>query len=111
MWGRALQHKLISIYFKDEFSRFITKIETASDYVLWICKDTCKALTNMNENLILGAVYILPENSNFFNEEEFMTQENEITSTCSDDKYVILTGDFNAGTAELKDYTQRDDFL
>ena len=65
----------------------------------------------MDENLILGAVYILPENSNFFNEEEFMTLENEITSICSDDKYFILTGDFNACTAELKDYTQRDDFL
>ena len=70
-----------------------------------------KALTHMDENLILGAVYIPPENSNFFNEEEFMTLENEITSICSDNKYVILTGDFNARTAELKDYTQPDDFL
>ena len=40
-----------------------------------------------------------------------MILENEITSFCSDNKYVILTGDFNARTAELNDYTQRDDFL
>ena len=50
----------ISIYFKDEFSRFITKIETASDYVLWISID--KALTHMDENWILDAVYVPPKN-------------------------------------------------
>ena len=45
------------------------------------------------------------------NEEEFMTLENEITFNCSDNKYDILTGDFNTRTAELKGYTQPDYFL
>ena len=81
----------ISIYFKDEFSRFYTP----SDYVSWISID--KALLHLDENLILGSIYIPPESSNFYNDEELMTLENEITSFCSDYKYIILTGDFNVG--------------
>lgn len=45
----------ISIYFKDEFSRFIRKIETPSDYFSWISID--KALLHLDGNLILGSIY------------------------------------------------------
>ena len=55
---------------------------------------------NLNENLILGTVYLPPENSNFSNDEEFLTMENEITSFCSKHKHVMLSGDFNARTSE-----------
>ena len=99
----------ISIYFKDKFSRFISKIDTASDYVSWISID--KSLTQLDENLILGSVYIPPECSLFYNDEEMTTLENEISSFCSENKYVLLTGDFNARTAVLCDYTEPDTFL
>ena len=99
----------ISIYFKDKFSRFISKIDTASDYVSWISID--KSLTQLDENLILGSVYIPPECSLFYNNEEMTTLENEISSFCGENKYVLLTGDFNARTAVLCDYTEPDTFL
>ena len=37
--------------------------------------------------------------------------ESVITSFCSSHKYVLLSGDFNARTAELTDYTECDIFL
>ena len=40
-----------------------------------------------------------------------MLFESEIASFCSTHKYVIITGDFNAQTAEMKNYTENDDFL
>ena len=42
-----------------------------------------------------------------------MTLENEISSFCGENKYVLLhvTGDFNARTAVLCDYTKPDTFL
>ena len=97
------------IYSVWKFELNINKVETASDYVSWISID--KSLMHLDENFIIGSIYIPPESSNFFNDEEFATLENEITSFCSDNKYVILTGDFNARIAELNDYTQRDEFF
>ena len=63
------------------------------------------------ENLLIGATYIPPDNSVFYNEEEVVLLENEITSFSSKYKYIMLTGDFNARTSELRDYTERDEFL
>ena len=61
--------------------------------------------------MILGVVYIPPENSNYYNEDEFLILENEILSFSSENKFVLLSGDFNAKTGQLRDYTERDDFL
>ena len=60
---------------------------------------------------MLGAIYIPPESSNFFNEDEFSLLDDEITSFCSSHKNVILSGDFNARTSSMKDYTECDTFL
>ena len=90
-------------------SKYISKIDTESDYVLWI--ELSKHLFKLDENVILGAVYIPPEGSNFYNEDEFSQLENEITSYCNSHKYVLLSGDQNARTSEIKDYTECDMFL
>ena len=47
----------------------------------------------------------------FFNDDELSEMESEITSFCSSHKYVLLSGDFNARTAELRDFTECDNFL
>ena len=99
----------ISVYSKITFSKYIKLIDTDSDYILWLEID--KNLMNLDENLILGTVYLPPENSNFYNDEEFLTIENEIMSFCSKHKHAMLSGDFNARTSEMRDYTERDDFL
>ena len=99
----------ISVYSKITFSKYIKQIDTDSDYILWLEID--KKLMNLDENLILGTVYLPPENSNFYSDEEFLTMENEIMSFCSKHKHVMLSGDFNARTSEMRDYTERDDFL
>ena len=70
----------ISVYFKENVSKHISKIETESDYVLWI--ELSKELFKLDENIQM---------------------ESEITSFCSSHKYVLLSGDFNASNAELRD--------
>ena len=99
----------ISIYFKEGISKYLKVVETQSDYALWIEIDKC--LMKTDENVILGGVYISPENSNFFNEDEFLVLETEITSFRSNYKYVFLSSDFNARTSQLRDYTEADNFL
>ena len=46
--------------------------------MLWIAIN--KVLTKMDENLVLGVVYIPPESSNYYNEDKFLTLGNEILS-------------------------------
>ena len=64
-----------------------------------------------DENIILGLTYIPPIQSKYYNDEEILNLEREITSVCSKNKYVIITGDLNARTAMLKDYTRVDNFF
>ena len=99
----------ISVYFRDSYAKYIKKIESESDYILWMEID--KSLFHTDESLIFGSVYIPPENSNYYNDDEMFVLENEITSFCSAHKYVCVSGDYNARTSENRDYTENDDFL
>ena len=99
----------ISVYVKENISKYFTVIPSESDYILWFSIN--RSLTNTEENSIFGVVYIPPENSRFLINDELMTLEMEITETCSKHKYVVLTGDFNARLSNLPDYTPRDTFL
>ena len=73
--------------------------------MLWLEID--KNLMNLEENLSL----LTTRNSNFYKDEEFLRMENEIMSFCSKNKHVMLSGDFNARTSEMIDYTEQDNFL
>lgn len=99
----------ISVYFKEKVLKHLKKIDTDSDYILWFELD--KELVQMDEKIIFGTVYIPPERSNFFNDDEMALLESEITSFCSSNKYVFITGDFNSRTSELRDFTENDEFL
>lgn len=70
-----------------------------------------KCLTNTDENVMLGISYVPPFQSKYYNDEEMLNLEREITSFCSNDKYLFITGDLNAKTAKLEDYTRADTFL
>ena len=94
---------------KDKLAKFVSKIETESDYVLWLSLD--KNLLQSDEQCILGVVYIPPENSIFYNDDDMMQYEYEVTSFCSSSPYIMLTGDFNSRTLMQADYIQTDEFL
>ena len=44
----------------------------------------------------------------YYNEDDFATLQVEVMSTCSKNEFVYLTGDFNAQTANLRDFTSSD---
>ena len=49
-----------------------------------------------------------PQRSKYYNENDFATLEEEVVSTCSKNEFVYLTDDFNAQTANLRDFTSSD---
>ena len=99
----------LAVLIKDRFAEFCKHIDTTSDYILWLSLN--KSLTNTEENVIIGVIYVPPTQSRFFNDEELTSLENEITFMCSNYKYVFITGDFNARTSHLNDFTQLDHFV
>lgn len=99
----------ICLLVKDEYSKYIKVVETSSDYIFWA--RISGKFVNLNEDVLLGIMYVPPNQSKYLNEDEFMTLEMEVTSMCSQYSYVILTGDINARTAELRDFTKMDSFL
>ncbi|MES9880523.1 MAG: reverse transcriptase family protein [Sedimenticola sp.] len=99
----------IGIFVKDNISPFIQEIISDSEYVHWLSVN--KDFTSLEENIIIGTVYIPPSNSRFFNDDDFMNLEMEMVSMCSTYKYVFVTGDTNGRTGEIADYTPADNFL
>ncbi|MES9903304.1 MAG: reverse transcriptase family protein, partial [Sedimenticola sp.] len=62
------------------------------------------------KDLVIGAIYIPPLQSRFYQEDEFYSLENDIQAKCNQFKYVMILGDVNGHTATSPDYIDFDDF-
>ena len=99
----------IAVFVKNKFSEYCTYQPSESDYIMWMCID--KRLTDSDENMYLGIVYVPPSQSRFYNDDELSKLENEIMLMCSSNKYVIISGDVNARTRKLTDYVKLDHYF
>ena len=98
----------IIFLFKKQYSKFITKLDSKSEDILWV--KIGKGLLNTNRDTYLATVYISPNRSNIHNNrmyDIFDTLEDEI-SIYSRQGEVIIGGDFNARIGDLKDYIAGD---
>ena len=64
---------------------------------MWLSVD--KSVIGLPDKLMLGTIYIPPENSRFFSQDE-----NSVTDICCNHKYVVISGDANSRTAQLSDF-------
>lgn len=99
----------IGIFVKQTLSPYITLITSDSDYILWVSINKCAFKTD--EDIHLGAVYIPPSDSRFYNQDEVDQFNTEITNSCISNKYVLLMGDFNARTNNRLDFLEEDTFF
>ena len=99
----------IGVLYKSELSSNVTMLETESDYIFWIRLD--KSMFNIDNDLILGILYIPPAQSRFLNEDELFCLETEITSMCAKSPFICITGDMNARTADMCDFIIADNFI
>ena len=93
----------IGIFIRNEISEHVSLIESMSDYATWV--RISKILSNLDQNIIIGVFYVPPQSSKYYNEDDFAQLEQEIMTYCSESEYVFLTGDFNAQTANMRDFT------
>ena len=99
----------IGVFVKESISPYISVIESASDYILWL--KLSKSFLQTDEDFIFGVVYIPPTDSKFNNSDELDLFEVEITSMCISHRNVFLMGDFNARTQNKEDFIDADDFF
>ena len=67
----------IGVYVRNNLSHHVQIIKSESEYVLWLVIH--KSVTGYSENIVLGIVYIPPDNSRFFKEDDFIIFKNEVT--------------------------------
>ena len=99
----------IGIYVRSYLSKYVKLEQNSTEYILWVSVD--KSVTNLPENLLLGSVYVPPENSKFFTQDEFELFEASVANTCCNYKYVVVAGDTNSRTAQLSNFVRSDTFL
>ena len=97
----------IAVIFKENLRDSIKFLDSDSEFVLWF---TIKKGLN-NCDLLVGCVYIPPENSKYSDNEVFDEIENEHMLFKSEQTYSALVGDFNARTSILPDYIVPNDDL
>ena len=94
----------ISIFVKDKLVNKVKIIDSPNKSCMWMKVKVCT--NNQYENLLLEAVYILPENSKYVSNDVFEVLEEEYRYVrfSHDCKYVCLIGDFNARTGTSSDF-------
>ena len=99
----------ISVYVSFEISKFIHRLEPPSKDVIFLRIQ--KEAFNSANDIVLGCVYLAPEGSNTYRDNEtngIAILENHILDLFSKHSNfdLILLGDFNARTGHLLDYSE-----
>ena len=79
-------------------ARVVTKPSKA---VQWLILD--KKLLGLDQDILLGNIYIPPEGTRYTKPEYFIEIENELAQLC-ESRYVCLCGDMNGYTGTLADF-------
>lgn len=94
----------IGILVKNTIVHSVSVIDCSSEYILCL---KFKQATH-TDPVIIGAIYVPPENSRFINEDLLIQFEDVISELCSNYKHVYLLGDFNGRTGRIRDYVPFD---
>ena len=98
----------IGFFINNSLSANVVTLDSDCEYVFWL--KTLDKFVNQNE-IVLGALYIPPETSKFYNNDEIFLLENDINAKCTQFENVIITGDANGHTSNLPDFSEFDNFL
>ncbi|CAC5386352.1 E3.2.1.14 [Mytilus coruscus] len=99
----------LTIVYKENLKSYLKFHKTKSDFVQWV--SISNELLLDDKELLLGCVYIPPENSKYASKEVFTEIEDELLHLQHNRCNIALLGDFNAKTRTLDDFVVPDDSL
>ena len=89
--------------YKEKLNKFINIIKNDNKFVFWV--KVSSTLFKLDEDVLIGVVYIPPEFTSYSSQEAFNDIDFNIRKFSRSYKYISLAGDCNARTAELKDFS------
>ena len=92
----------ITIAYKAEILDKIQLIATESKFVFWFT--IASTYLSLEEDIVVGVVYIPPENTSYSSPGSFIQIENEYLDISRNYYYVALLGDFNGRTPDDDDF-------
>ena len=99
---------LITI-FRNNLKHLLEFPDTQSNFVQWVKVD--RSVLKTDRNMLLGCIYIPPENTKYTSLDAFNEIESEMFQLCEQGDPIGLLGDFNAKTGTLQDYVETDKSL
>ena len=100
----------LAVIYRKSLANYLKFHETESEFVIWI--ELSNRIFKIESNVLVGCIYIPPENSKYSSLEAFEEIENEMCNlTKNTENYVALVGDFNSKTGTLSDYIIPDETL
>ena len=97
----------IATIFHERYAEHCDVVKSNNEHVLWChIRRTAHGGT---KDILLGSVYIPPENSEYYDPKLFEDLELEVTSQGVNDLSICLRGGINARTSEICDYISEDD--
>ena len=99
----------IGVFLKSSIASNVEVIDSQSEYCLWLKFQKCSL--SLESDLVIGSIYIPPEQSKFCNDDEWQLLCNEIADLNSQYSYLLMTGDMNARTGHENDFITADTFL
>ncbi|CAG2192228.1 unnamed protein product [Mytilus edulis] len=98
----------IALGYRSQYAKFIHCIETDCPFVLWFRVD--RILFRTEDDIIMGIVYIPPENTRYTSENAMSEIEIEFLELQKNSNCIFLLGDFNSRTANEQDFFNISDF-
>ena len=90
-------------------SQYITHENSNSKLVQWF--SISRLLTNTDEDIHCGVVYIPPARSRYSSPDPYLEIQNEIDQHCGNCDNIIIFGDFNSRTGKRPDFVIVDQFI
>ena len=79
----------IGLYVMDSLAPFVDVVPNSSEYVLWVSID--KTFLQLEQNLLLGTLYVPPDNSRFFTDHQFTLLEMKfLKNVVKTNMYILL---------------------
>ena len=98
-----------AVIVKDSLSQYITHENSNSKLVQWF--SISRLLTNTDEDIHCGVVYIPPARSRYSSPDPYLEIQNEIDQHCGNCDNIIIFGDFNSRTGKRPDFVIVDQFI
>lgn len=92
---------------KDENAPYVKILKNNSKLIQWF--SISNQITRTSHDICCGLIYLPPRSSRYSYEDPYLEIQSELNSMSSND--IILFGDLNSRTANLKDYVLVDEFM